>query len=722
MLMICIIGTSCQQDNLYDGTIDSSAIAAKFPVQNIDPNQTWKTVGTATARILVNKDYEKSYGIKIYSTNPLGDDSAQLLAKGSVVSGNTWTASFDYPLVDSVLYVTCIDNSSRRIVTPVKVTNGVVAVSFGVTATKSYTRSLTKADDVSYIPTENIPYTSDQINLFQGQATEVSSGTSLPQGGNTVYCITKDYNGIISYWGQDKQYTLLVKGTWTLSENQGVEKNLQIIVADGGKIIIPSGVTLQSNDPLANIIVMNGGEVSGAGGLTFTSGGSNYNGGIISVSSLNNNGGTFYNADGATLNVGILQQTATNSTFINWSKNCNINTTPISGSASNSVIKNGCKIAIADVLSVYNLYIGNTASVSCGSFYDEGGLISFQSNAILTVSGQSELGGNGLTINGPTAANAIFEMNSLKLDNRFSANNIYLEVSQYDKNDWTLKNSSYNNATLGNLGFDGLSLDSGDCSAGYNPKNKGDDHTDTNPFITTYAFEDSYPEAGDYDFNDLVLNMNKSISSNVVTMKVSIEAIGALKQLGAGIRLSGVKPSEISSISTDNGYSATWGDLMQQGSNGYLTSKDGYVVIPLFDNAHQALSGNPSRTYYNTKDNGATHSEKTLTITITANSSDVANKINSTNIDPFIIYLYNNSLTEVHTYAWKDNAAIGNVLKDNPDSKYVWALSVPSFSYPKEFKSIEKAYPKFTNWAQDRTTNTDWYELSNANSSYIYSK
>ena len=39
-----------------------------------------------------------------------------------------------------------------------------------------------------------------------------------------------------------------------------------------------------------------------------------------------------------------------------------------------------------------------------------------------------------------------------------------------------------------------------------------------------------------------------------------------------------------------------------------------------------------------------------------------------------------------------------------------WALCVPDkFAYPTETTVITSAYFKFANWAQDQSTNTDWY-------------
>ena len=62
--------------------------------------------------------------------------------------------------------------------------------------------------------------------------------------------------------------------------------------------------------------------------------------------------------------------------------------------------------------------------------------------------------------------------------------------------------------------------------------------------VYSYAFEDNYPKAGDYDFNDIVLNVTLPVAGNEVKelkYVVDLQAVGAMKQLGAGLRILGNK-------------------------------------------------------------------------------------------------------------------------------------------------------------------------------------
>ncbi len=51
-------------------------------------------------------------------------------------------------------------------------------------------------------------------------------------------------------------------------------------------------------------------------------------------------------------------------------------------------------------------------------------------------------------------------------------------------------------------------------------------------------------KAGDYDFNDIVLNVTLPVAGNEVKelkYKIDLRAVGAVKQLGAGLRIRGIE-------------------------------------------------------------------------------------------------------------------------------------------------------------------------------------
>jgi hypothetical protein len=92
--------------------------------------------------------------------------------------------------------------------------------------------------------------------------------------------------------------TVVVTGTWNISNEQRVGGGAKIIVADGGKINISSGGQLNFVNQ-AQLVVLRGGEISGEGTVQVTNGNEDgsgsYNAGTINVHKFNNNFGKFFN-------------------------------------------------------------------------------------------------------------------------------------------------------------------------------------------------------------------------------------------------------------------------------------------------------------------------------------------------------------------------------------------------------------------------------------------
>lgn len=92
--------------------------------------------------------------------------------------------------------------------------------------------------------------------------------------------------------------TIVVTGTWTINADQRMGSGSLIVIANGGKVIVPEGVELQTVNQ-ARIVVLPGGELSGAGFVEVSNGngagGENYNAGTVNIGRFNNNYGKFYN-------------------------------------------------------------------------------------------------------------------------------------------------------------------------------------------------------------------------------------------------------------------------------------------------------------------------------------------------------------------------------------------------------------------------------------------
>ncbi len=133
--------------------------------------------------------------------------------------------------------------------------------------------------------------------------------------------------------------TVVVTGTWNLTDDQRVGSLGRIIIAKGGKLNITSGKQLQMVNQ-ARLVVLQGGEING-GNIEVSngneSGRENYNGGTINVAKFNNNFGKFFNY--GTFIATEYDGGAQESNFYNHSLVKIANT----GSSSNARIFNNCQ-------------------------------------------------------------------------------------------------------------------------------------------------------------------------------------------------------------------------------------------------------------------------------------------------------------------------------------------------------------------------------------------
>ena len=120
--------------------------------------------------------------------------------------------------------------------------------------------------------------------------------------------ITGTWNGGINVAGSEgltdegtrtnAERTIVVTGTWNITENQRIGSLGKIIIANGGTVNVSSGVTLNMVNQ-ARLVVLAGGTLTGEGSVEVNNGNAegleNYNGGTISVAVFNNNFGKFYN-------------------------------------------------------------------------------------------------------------------------------------------------------------------------------------------------------------------------------------------------------------------------------------------------------------------------------------------------------------------------------------------------------------------------------------------
>lgn len=219
----------------------------------------------------------------------------------------------------------------------------------------------------------------------------------------------------------------------------------------------------------------------------------------------------------------------------------------------------------------------------------------------------------------------------------------------------------------------------------------------------TLAFEDLWPSAGDYDFNDMALNYQAIVVLNAQNLAVQVDFICRVKSNragytnGLGVEIVGLSPTLIESVTgpvlTEN--------YIVLNANGTESNQQNAVVI-FTDNAANLLN------------------ETTISIKFTQPIS--TSTLGVAPFNPFII-INKNREKEVHlpnasiTSLGKSSFNVDGVNLD-PDGNFIsdngfpWAISIiHDFKVPKEGISINEAYNFFGQWAiSGGTEYKDWYK------------
>ena len=797
--------TSCKDDVSFDQATYDELISKAFPVQNVDPNHQWATVGKATGSITVNGDYGETYKVGLYLGHPEITTSSKQLYFGEVLSGETLNVTFSHPVATDVIYIGIFDKDGRRVYMNAPIVDGHVDAVYGAAASAS--RRASEADAPQYAKTANdylnpantqnvisedamkqYPALTDDIIATQATLTdgtwtwsqEKGSYQVFPGGGDGKHwyvapntTITKVFN-VNGTYGVYNDVVIYVEGTMHVNGN--TLNGPTIVIAEGGEMII-DGNTSCTN--AGRFVVLPGGKITGADGKLWdnSNGSYCYNAGTIDFNGIMNlNGTNFYNC--GTVNVDILTGTAGDTKFTNFGK-ITANTNSYAGSTYNQTWVNACYVHFKQ-----SAGLGSSILLSGSRFDVDGdckpvaGTIEMQNQSELKVDGL--LHANGVTFNGPSSNGqyAILKMAKLGAtwtDGITCNNFVYVDLDPneiYGKD----QNLSLNYKDLGdnyqygaaagiinykihywvneNNALNEITIPEG-CgnSGGFNPDgNDGDDEIpEPNSFSFRYCFEDNFPDAGDYDFNDVVLTVTPKLNDKTLTIKVSLDAVGATENVAAAIRLISLKSTDLEEYTVTQGF-ASPEDAGGLGSYDNIDTRETFLkedqkpnntsnmVIVLFKDAHWAINpqktstGAVERTFFNTVKPGDYYERnvdvKTATYKLVFKDADKAKTMLAENLyDVFIVEPYNGAYWEVHTVqnGFKTDQVITN-RKPEPGysnaygSNKPWAIMVPGdFKYPYEWQIIgtrssgvlsgayQTAGHSFAEWAENSEDATDWY-------------
>lgn len=222
---------------------------------------------------------------------------------------------------------------------------------------------------------------------------------------------------------------------------------------------------------------------------------------------------------------------------------------------------------------------------------------------------------------------------------------------------------------------------------------------DTQPY--TYMFEDNWPDKGDYDMNDVVINVtfsnNTTDGEKVMAIDVKLCAIGAKKKLGVAFQIDGLLASDVTNFSGSE-FST-------------LESGHKYTVVRLLEDVHQAFEVEPG-TFVNTT--GMEEEARYYSVKLKLRDG-VKGTVNVKNFNLFLVTgdMNANRRAEIHLPMFKgtDRANVSKEYKYiTPDDNLMWGLYVPTIGgirYPKERVNLVEAFEGVSSWLEGGTA--PWY-------------
>ena len=225
--------------------------------------------------------------------------------------------------------------------------------------------------------------------------------------------------------------------------------------------------------------------------------------------------------------------------------------------------------------------------------------------------------------------------------------------------------------------------------------------------LGTYAFEDLWPNIGDFDFNDLVINYRFTHVYNSAGLIYEtifdfiIKNVGGSFRNGFGIEVN-ADPNVISEIT---GYNLTTGKISLNGQG--LENNQSKPVIIVFDDAWANVNVNDGKMrvimhYHQPIANNQMGSLNPFIFI----DGDRGREVHFADMEP-------TDLMDTSLFGTADddsNPSIGRYYRNS--TNLPWGINILyDFTFPKEKNAINKGYTKFASWAVSGGADfTDWYK------------
>ena len=299
---ICLTASGCskESESTPEEQFKDNFQALVMGGKVVDTQQDWSTSTGLSVKISVDYGNDMDYRVFILPTQAIYDASSTYLGMARLKSGESKTITVCRPAHNALLYAACFDSSGHAVCKAFPAKADGSEVIFSGKQADTNAQSTGGMDERWSVPIMQMPDLSDYTT---GPFVEVSTMESEPEGNNRLLLsITNDYTGYLPSLGIRGNMGLYVSGTWTLSFNQRVANGNVLVVGNGGKVIIPEGMTLSAtssaNGESGQIYVLPGGEITGEGTLEYNTGSGtcSFNAGIIKTKDILLNGCGLYNS------------------------------------------------------------------------------------------------------------------------------------------------------------------------------------------------------------------------------------------------------------------------------------------------------------------------------------------------------------------------------------------------------------------------------------------
>lgn len=773
--------TACVDDNkdLYDPSYQTPN-----PMEDISAPAgfDWSSTNSIKFSVEVDDEFDGQYyyTVEILDKNPLeatAEDPYNTLAKGVAKKGEAYQTEVVSSKDIKYLYVRQTDPRGRDQIKQVEISESTSHVQCSFTGTSVIkTRALvaTRGNNGGI----DIPKRAEQSYDTNG-AIPITSSSQVLEGGK-AYIVTGKFQGKFkdTSLSNSNRATVYIQGNWEPA--QAITQNyLDIIVLKGGtiegtdlKLQNASNLTIQSGakikiaklegntqSTICNFgeievdnlllnsfdLLYNGNKVDVKHNIDASKGGSIHNFGELDVEKeiKLNTSSIVYNAAGSELEAE--KYTAAGSKNVNFGE-MEFDTYD-SGEAGGSLYNN-CMLFVEHMKAGGIIYLDHGVIAEekeddkNKDYFEEADDIYFYDNAKLTLANGSMIKAEKITINsGFSAIGEGDEASLLKVTDKLQIDNwsnkfsgkLYISGKiNCSHNDMYQAGSEVIFSSEPDIIITG-------CNGKTELPDPAPEPSDPNfPIIVddnhnyTYLFEDQWPLYGDYDMNDIVLEIKHRKTSidkwNKITeldLTIELTAVGAQKAIAAAIMFDEIPASAITQpVTYANNYRPISFDLTDKN----IEKGQDYAVVPLFDNAH-ALMERPAGSFVNTVSGSDNNQKDSKIINFTlrfdqasAPSSDALN-INKLNL--FIITDRGSKRKEIHVAGYQPTKLANTELfGGNNDASSVngkkyyiskdnlaWGIIVPTqFKWPLEYTKIQNAYKQFAGWVTSGgVNNTKWW-------------